>query len=135
MSNDRRKKAVVAALIRRGDAILVSRRRADQSFPLCWEFPGGKVEPGETDGQALIREIREELGCEITVGPLFHRVAFAYADFDLDMAVYECTVVSGTPRPVEVAAVQWVTASVLATLSMPPADLPMVALLTTDRAS
>jgi len=135
MSNVRRTKAVVAALIRRGDEILVSQRRADQSFPLCWEFPGGKVEAGETEGQALIREIREELGCGIAVGPLFHRVAFAYPDFDLDMAVYDCVVVSGTPGPVEVAAIRWVTASELTTLTMPPADLPLLPLLSSDRGS
>ncbi|MDZ4696540.1 MAG: (deoxy)nucleoside triphosphate pyrophosphohydrolase [Deltaproteobacteria bacterium] len=135
MSSARAQKVVVAALIRAGATVLVSQRRADQSFPLCWEFPGGKIEPGESAEQALIREIREELGCAIAVGALFHRVTFAYEDFDLDMALYECTVVSGTPHAVEVAAVDWVIPTVLATLKMPPADLPMVELLTKGRAS
>jgi 8-oxo-dGTP diphosphatase len=135
MSNARVVKLVVAALIRAGSTILVSQRRADQSFPLCWEFPGGKIEKGESAEQALIREIREELGCAIAVGTLFHRVTFAYEDFDLDMALYECTVVSDIPHAVEVAAVEWVTPAALATLQMPPADLPMVELLTKGKAS
>ena len=64
---ERRRLLVVAAFIERRGCVLLSQRRADQSFPLAWEFPGGKVEPGEDLISALVREIREELGCTVRI--------------------------------------------------------------------
>jgi 8-oxo-dGTP diphosphatase len=103
----------------------MSQRRPDQSFPLCWEFPGGKVEPGEPPEAALAREIREELGCEVKVGPLFDEVSYAYEVFDLRMLVYDCALTAGTPTPVQVAAIAWFPARDLPTLKLPPADYPL----------
>ena len=121
----RPRKLVVAALIRRDGRILVSRRRADQSMPLKWEFPGGKVEPGEDPRQALAREVREELGCAVSVGRIHEVVFHAYPDFDLYMLVYPCDIVEGTPQALEVAEVAWVEAARLPTLDLLPADYPL----------
>jgi 8-oxo-dGTP diphosphatase len=122
---ERRRVLVVAALVRDQGRILMSRRRADQSFPLCWEFPGGKVDPGEAPEQALVREIREELGCQVQVGRIFDVVFHPYDDFDLLMLVYQCALVGGVPAPVQVAAVEWFDPRDIPALSLPPADHPL----------
>jgi len=115
---------VVAALIERRGRVLLSQRREDQSFALTWEFPGGKVEPGESPTQALAREVREELGCSIHVGEVAELIFHAYAEFDLVMPVYRAVIKRGRPRPVEVHAIAWIPRADLATTEMPPADLP-----------
>ncbi|HEV7555467.1 MAG TPA: (deoxy)nucleoside triphosphate pyrophosphohydrolase [Kofleriaceae bacterium] len=118
---------VVAALIRDGDGrVLITQRRADQSLPLQWEFPGGKVEPGEAPAAALARELREELGIGAAVGRIWEVLFHAYPTFDLVMLVYECTIVDGNPRPVEVADVMWVTPTELPRWDILPADRPLV---------
>jgi 8-oxo-dGTP diphosphatase len=103
----------------------MSRRRPDQTLPGCWEFPGGKIEPGESPVQALEREIEEELGCQIRVGPIFEVVFFPYPTFDLLMLVYRCEVASGTPTARTVAEVDWFEPRVLPGLDLPPADYPL----------
>lgn len=124
-SASRARKLVVAALIRRGEQILISRRRPDQPMPLLWEFPGGKVEPGEAPVAALEREVREELGCEVRVGRIEDVVFHAYPQFDLVMLVYPCTVVGGEPQPVEVAEIAWVHPRTLPERELLPADYPL----------
>jgi len=116
---------VVAALIEREGRVLMSRRRPDQSLPNCWEFPGGKVEPGEAPEAALAREIEEELGCTVRVDAIHDVVFHAYEAFDLYMLVYRCTLVAGTPTAVQVAAVDWIECAVIPTLELPPADYPL----------
>jgi 8-oxo-dGTP diphosphatase len=122
---ERKRLLVVAAFIARRGRVLLSQRRADQSFGLSWEFPGGKVEPGEDLASALVREIREELGCRIKVNEIVDLVFHAYPDFDLIMPVYRATIVAGTPRALEVEAIAWMPQRQLSTLTMPPADLPL----------
>ena len=122
---ERARKLVVAALVRDGARVLVSRRRADQPMPLYWEFPGGKVEPGEDPVAALAREVREELGCAVRVGRIFEVVFHAYEAFDLVMLVYACTIAEGTPRALEVAEIAWVEAARLPELELLPADYPL----------
>ncbi|MDX2022774.1 MAG: (deoxy)nucleoside triphosphate pyrophosphohydrolase [Deltaproteobacteria bacterium] len=117
---------VVAAWLRDGDRVCLSQRRPDQSLPLCWEFPGGKIEPGESPEAALVREIAEELGCEIKVGGVVDVVFYAYESFDLYMLLYECTVTRGAPTAVQVHDVRWVPLSDVLTLKLPPADIPLV---------
>jgi 8-oxo-dGTP diphosphatase len=130
----RSRKLVVAALIRDGSRVLMSRRRADQPMPLLWEFPGGKIEPGESPQAALIREVREELGCALAVGPIHEVVFHAYPEFDLYMLVYSGTIAAGTPRPVEVAEIAWVDVRDLPALDLLPADYPLAeALADVDR--
>jgi 8-oxo-dGTP diphosphatase len=120
---------VVAALIRRPEDghILMSQRRADQSLPLCWEFPGGKVEPGEAPQAALARELDEELGCLVEVGALFEVVTHAYERFDLEMLVFACRLAPASPEPHarQVAAVAWVPPAEIPALELPPADYPL----------
>lgn len=116
---------VVAALVRRDGRILVSRRRADQVMPLFWEFPGGKVEPGEAPAAALAREVTEELGCQVEVGRIEEVVFHAYDGFDLVMLVYACRLISGVPTAVGVGEIAWVTPSELPQLDLLPADLPL----------
>lgn len=116
---------MVAALIERDGQILVSQRRADQSLPLSWEFPGGKIEPGESPTQALQREIEEELGCSITVGEVEDVVFYAYETFDLIMPVYWARLSAGTPQARQVAQVAWVSPQDLISLALAPADLPL----------
>jgi 8-oxo-dGTP diphosphatase len=125
VSGERPRKLVVAALIREGRRVLMSRRRADQPMPLLWEFPGGKVEPGEHPEAALAREVREELGCTVAVDRIFEVVFHPYPAFDLVMLVYAARIVEGTPRPVEVAEVDWIEASRLPGLDLLPADYPL----------
>ena len=105
--------------------MLLSRRRADQPMPNQWELPGGKVEPGESPVEALAREIEEELGCPATVGRIDDVVFFRYPDFDLYMLVYSCAL-GGAPRPVEVAAIEWVEPARLPSFDVLPADRPLV---------
>ncbi|HXJ19926.1 MAG TPA: (deoxy)nucleoside triphosphate pyrophosphohydrolase [Polyangia bacterium] len=121
----RERKLVVAALVRDGTKVLMSRRRADQPMPGLWEFPGGKVEPGESPIAALEREVREELGCQVDIGRIHEVVFHPYGDFDLYMLVYEARISSGTPRALEVAEFAWVEAARLPALDLLPADYPL----------
>ncbi|HVY39701.1 MAG TPA: (deoxy)nucleoside triphosphate pyrophosphohydrolase [Polyangia bacterium] len=121
----RPRKLVVAALVRDGSRILMSRRRPDQPMPNLWEFPGGKVEPGESPTDALAREVREELGCEVAVGRIHDVVFHAYPEFDLYMLVYAAAITAGTPRAVDVAEVAWIEAARLPALDLLPADYPV----------
>jgi 8-oxo-dGTP diphosphatase len=124
----RARKLVVAGLIIGDDGrILITQRRADQALPLQWEFPGGKVEPGESPEHALVRELVEEIGVTVAVGRIWDVLFHAYPDFDLVMLVYACRIQDGSPRAVEVADLSWV-----ATIDLPgswdilPADRPLV---------
>jgi 8-oxo-dGTP diphosphatase len=130
---ERRRLHVVAALCERRGQVLLAQRRADQSLPLMWEFPGGKVEAGESPQAALAREIHEELGCRVRVGERIETLRHAYPDFDLDMPVYRVVVTEGEPRAVTVAAVRWVPYAELAGLPMPPADIPLAEKLAEGR--
>jgi 8-oxo-dGTP diphosphatase len=124
---DRARTLVVAGLIMGDDQrILITQRRADQAFPLQWEFPGGKVEPGEAPVAALVRELREELGVTVAVGRIWDVLFHAYPAFDLVMLVYACRIIDGAPRAVEVADLAWVAARDLARWDILPADRPLV---------
>lgn len=126
---ERRRLLVVAALIEREGRVLLSKRRPDQALPNCWEFPGGKVEPGEDPTVALVREIDEELGCQIEVGRIYEVVFHAYPAFDLLMLVYRAEIVAGTPVARQVAQVAWYAPEESPRLELPPADIPLAARL------
>ncbi|HVK87981.1 MAG TPA: (deoxy)nucleoside triphosphate pyrophosphohydrolase [Kofleriaceae bacterium] len=131
MSEPRARKLVVAGLIVGDDRrILITQRRADQSLPLQWEFPGGKVEPGEAPEAALARELAEEIGVVAKVGRIWDVLFHAYPTFDLVMLVYACRLAPGAaPRAVEVADLAWVAPDALAAWDILPADRPLVARL------
>lgn len=119
---------VVAAVVRRGDAILVTRRPDRPGRPGQWEFPGGKVEAGERDSDALAREIREELGCAIDVGPLLLRHAHRYPERQVDLAFYACTMPDDAePAPIGVAEIAWADVGTLAGYDFLEADRAVLA--------
>ena len=132
MSDARARKLVVAGLIigaADGDdrRVLITQRRADQALPLQWEFPGGKVEPGEAPVAALERELREEIGAAVAVGRIWDVLFHAYPAFDLVMLVYACRLAPGeAPRVIEVADLAWVAIGDLPKWDILPADRPLV---------
>lgn len=117
---------VVAAVVRRGDAILVTRRPDRPGRPGQWEFPGGKIERGEREQEALRREIREELGCDIEVGDLLLRHAHRYPDLEVDLAFY-AGALRGEPRAVGVAAIAWARPGTLSRYDFLDADRAVLA--------
>jgi 8-oxo-dGTP diphosphatase len=128
---NRPRKLVVAGLILDGDGrVLITQRRSDQAMPLQWEFPGGKIEEGESPTVALARELAEEIDCQVKVGRIWEVLFHRYPDFDLLMMVYLCELEGGAdPRPAEVAEVQWLQPEALRSYDILPADEPLIARL------
>ena len=116
---------VVAAVIRNDDRIFATQRGYGE-FKDGWEFPGGKVEPGETSEDALIREIREELGVDIHVGDLIDTVEYDYPAFHLSMKCYWAEIVSGKPELLEHEAARWLRMDELYSVGWLPADLGLL---------
>ena len=127
--NDRRKVEVVGAVIVRGGLILSARRGAQSRLPGLWEFPGGKIEPGETALQALEREIREELDCEVDVGEELTTTTYAYDFGDITLTTFWCELRSGTPRLTEHSEVRWMHPAELDSIEWASADIPAVRLI------
>ncbi|SFO94431.1 8-oxo-dGTP diphosphatase MutT [Tranquillimonas alkanivorans] len=119
------------ALIDRDGRVLLAQRPAGKSMAGLWEFPGGKVEPGETPEAALIRELYEELGIETwqsCLAPLTF-ASHSYEDFHLLMPLFACRKWDGQPHPREDQALKWVKARDLRKYPMPPADVPVIPIL------
>ena len=119
------------ALIDRDGRVLIARRPEGKAMAGLWEFPGGKVEPGETPEAALIRELHEELGIETwasCLAPLTF-ASHAYADFHLLMPLFACRKWDGLPQAREHSALKWVPAARLREYEMPAADLPLLPVL------
>jgi len=113
---------VVAAVIADGGRYLITQRRPSAVLPLLWEFPGGRVEPGETDSAALEREVRHRLGVDVTVGSLISFVSHPYDRYTVDLHLYECRIVSGEPAERAVHAFRWVTSAEFDRYPFTPAD-------------
>ena len=119
---------VACALVDADNRILLSQRPADKTLGGLWEFPGGKVEAGERPEQALIRELREELGIETKedcLAPLTF-ASHAYPEFHLLMPLYVCRRFEGIAVPREKQVLKWVKAREIRNYPMPPADLPLI---------
>lgn len=115
---------VVAAVIRKGDKILATQRGYGE-FKDGWEFPGGKIEPGERPEEALKREIKEELKAAISVGEDLGIVEYDYPNFHLNMRCFMCSLVSEDITLLEHEAMKWLTAETIDTVNWLPADKPM----------
>ncbi len=122
---------VAVALIDADGRVLLAQRPAGKPLAGLWEFPGGKVDAGETPEGALIRELAEELGIDVTASCLapFAFASHGYADFHLLMPLYVCRKWQGSVAPREGQQVAWVRPARLADYAMPPADKPLVAML------
>lgn len=125
---------VVAAIILHDNQIFAT-QRGYGDFKGGWEFPGGKVEPGESPQEALRREIREELAMEIEVGELFETVEYDYPAFHLSMDCFLCKIKSGAPVLLEHAAAKWLEKEELDSVAWLPADLGLIARLKEARLS
>jgi len=119
------------ALVDADHRVLIAQRPEGKSMAGLWEFPGGKVEAGETPEMALVRELKEELGIDITESCLapFTFASFTYDDFHLMTPLYLCRVWKGDITPMENQQVKWVRPVRLGDYPMPPADVPLVAML------
>lgn len=123
----RRKVSVVGAVIFNGkNEILCALRSPTMSLPSCWEFPGGKIDKGETPQEALVREIKEEIGCLITVGEQIEEVEHEYTDIIVHLVTYKSFIESGVPEALEHRELKWVNVKNLTKLNWAPADLPTV---------
>jgi 8-oxo-dGTP diphosphatase len=111
--------------------VLLAQRPAGKAMAGLWEFPGGKVDPGETPEAALIRELAEELGIDVAASCLapFTFASHSYPDFHLLMPLYVCRKWTGIPTPREGQHLRWVRPAHLADYPMPPADKPLLAML------
>ena len=113
---------VVAALIWEGDRFLACQRPANKARGLLWEFVGGKVEPGETPEEALIRECREELDITIAPQDIFMEVIHAYPDLTVRLILFNVSIAEGTPRALEHNDIRWITTGQIDELEFCPAD-------------
>jgi 8-oxo-dGTP diphosphatase len=122
---------VAVALVDREGRVLIAQRPEGKSMAGLWEFPGGKVDPGETPEDALIRELEEELGIDVSencLAPLTF-ASHTYETFHLLMPLFVCRVWQGTVSPREGQALKWVHPLQLRDYPMPPADVPLIATL------
>ena len=119
---------VVCAVIERAGRVLLAQRPRDKHLPLKWEFAGGKVEPGEDPAAAIVREIREELGCDIVITRALPRFTYDYTRVVIEMIPFVCALAPGSaePRAHEHVAIAWVEAAKLTTYDLAPADLPVI---------
>ena len=113
---------VVAALIWDKDKFMICQRPAHKARALLWEFVGGKVEPGETKEQALIRECQEELAITLSVGDVFMDVVHEYPDITVHLTLFNATISNGIPQKLEHNDIKWITAEEIDQFDFCPAD-------------
>lgn len=114
--------AVVAALIRRDGKFLICRRPPHKARGGLYEFVGGKVEPGETKTEALVRECREEMDIEVLPLSVFMELTHEYPDMTVDLTLYECRLVAGEPRMLEHTDIRWIAPAEIPRYEFAPAD-------------
>ncbi len=120
---------VVAALIWEGNRFLICQRPAHKARGLLWEFVGGKVEPGETMAQALIRECQEELDVTLSVGDVFMDVLHEYPDLTVHLTLFNAAIASGSPKKLEHNDIRWITPAQIPEYDFCPADTEILARL------
>ena len=126
---------VVAALIWRDGRFMICRRPAHKACGLLWEFVGGKVEPGENNAEALIRDCREELDILVSVGAPFMSVTHEYPDYTVHMTLYEASIADGEPRLLEHADIRWITPEEIPLYEFCPADRDILLKIRQDAGS
>ena len=117
---------VVAGVIRRDGLLLITQRMPDDTLAGYWEFPGGKVDPGEELKAALYRELLEEVGIETEIGEEIHRIVHPYPDRDVRLYFFDVRILSGEPQKIEVADLRWVNVDQLMDYQFPEADRPLL---------
>ena len=118
---------VVAALIWNNDKFMICQRPAHKARGLLWEFVGGKVEPGETKEEALIRECREELAVTLSVGDIFMDVIHEYPDLTVHLSLFNAVIAEGEPLKLEHEDIQWIAPSEISNYEFCPADKEILA--------
>ena len=118
----RRTIRVVAAVVQKNERYLITQRRPNAVLPLLWEFPGGRVEEGESDAHALRRELIERLGVEVDVGQLISFVSHPYEHYSVDLHLYECKLKDDGLQAKGVNAFRWVTSGEFDQYPFTPAD-------------
>jgi len=118
--------AASAALIFRDGRLLITQRHAKSHLGGLWEFPGGKLNAGETFEQCLVREIREELGVEISVGEMFEDIFHAYPEKSVHLKFFICKILRNEPQPLDCAALKWIEKTQMADWEFPPADAKLL---------
>jgi mutator protein MutT len=124
---------VSAALVFQHGKLLITQRHQESHLGGLWEFPGGKREPGETFEGCLVREIREELGVEISVGKLFEEISHDYPGKSVHLKFFLCELLAGQPQPLDCAAFQWVSKNELGDYEFPDADRQLLTRLRSHR--
>ena len=124
---------VVAALIRDGDRFMICRRPAHKARGMLWEFVGGKVEPGETKRDALIRECREEIGVDIEVRDVYFDVVHEYPDILIHLTLFNAVITEGEPQLLEHSEIKWITPEEIPHHEFCPADVDILKKLSEKR--
>ena len=124
---------VVAALIERDGAFLICQRPANKARGLLWEFPGGKIEPGESGPEALARECREELGIDVRVGEPVGDVTYEYPDLTVHLRLYRAVIEAGEPQKLEHNDLRFIRASEIPAYAFCPADEPLLEAIQTQK--
>lgn len=125
-SEEKKHFRVVAALIIKDGKVLLTQRWPGKNLGLTWEFPGGKVEEGENDKEALSRELEEELGIKAQIGSCCFETRHGYGLREVHLLIFRCFLISGEPKAIDVKAMEWVDLNQLTDRKFPPADLLFV---------
>ncbi|GAB1792385.1 (deoxy)nucleoside triphosphate pyrophosphohydrolase [Priestia megaterium] len=119
-------KKVTAAIIKDKNRLLIAKRHSKDPLGGKWEFPGGKIEPGETPQDCLVREIKEELGVEVKIGPFYDDNVYNSQDHGIHLLFYWAEIIKGEVIPVVHDDLKWITINELASFDFAPADIPIV---------